>query len=168
MEREAITPGDSQNLGAPGRTRTFDPRLRRPVLYPTELRARALHVTRPPEPVGLERRHSGSVDRDRREESPSGQPGRSIEGFEERCPHVRSALQCPEHFSVGPRRMSRHSYVPHRGHIIHAPREYIDGADHTDREVGFDFAFDAFKERVHAVEVLTASWRQKWDRRQAR
>jgi putative transposase len=27
--------------GAPGRTRTCDPRLRRPVLYPTELRARA-------------------------------------------------------------------------------------------------------------------------------
>ena len=26
---------------APGRTRTCDPRLRRPVLYPTELRARA-------------------------------------------------------------------------------------------------------------------------------
>src|SRR3954467_9113641 len=26
--------------GAPGRTRTCDPRLRRPVLYPTELRAR--------------------------------------------------------------------------------------------------------------------------------
>src|SRR6187200_2634022 len=26
-------------VGAPGRTRTFDPRLRRPVLYPPELRA---------------------------------------------------------------------------------------------------------------------------------
>ena len=31
---------DSGQIGAPGRTRTFDPRLRRPVLYPTELRAR--------------------------------------------------------------------------------------------------------------------------------
>jgi hypothetical protein len=123
-------PGDSQNLGAPGRTRTFDPRLRRPVLYPTELRARALHVTRPPEPVGLERRHSGSVDRDRREESPSGQPGRSIEGFEERCPHVRSALQCPEHFSVGPRRMSRHSYVPHH---LRAPRVHRRRRSHRPR-----------------------------------
>ena len=30
----------SGQIGAPGRTRTFDPRLRRPVLYPTELRAR--------------------------------------------------------------------------------------------------------------------------------
>ena len=29
-----------EGRGAPGRTRTFDPRLRRPVLYPTELRAR--------------------------------------------------------------------------------------------------------------------------------
>ena len=28
-------------VGAPGRTRTCGPRLRRPVLYPTELRARA-------------------------------------------------------------------------------------------------------------------------------
>jgi hypothetical protein len=27
------------DLGAPGRNRTCDPRLRRPVLYPTELRA---------------------------------------------------------------------------------------------------------------------------------
>ena len=33
-------------VGAPGRTRTCDPRLRRPVLYPTELRARVVHVTR--------------------------------------------------------------------------------------------------------------------------
>jgi hypothetical protein len=34
----------SNSLGksAPGRTRTCDPRLRRPVLYPTELRARAM------------------------------------------------------------------------------------------------------------------------------
>ena len=29
-------------VGAPGRIRTCDPRLRRPMLYPTELRARAL------------------------------------------------------------------------------------------------------------------------------
>ena len=33
--------------GAPGRTRTFDPRLRRPVLYPTELRARPDSVPPP-------------------------------------------------------------------------------------------------------------------------
>src|SRR3954467_2764203 len=33
-------PRQSANRSAPGRTRTFDPRLRRPVLYPTELRAR--------------------------------------------------------------------------------------------------------------------------------
>ena len=32
---------NSLGIGAPGRTRTFDPRLRRPVIYPTELRARA-------------------------------------------------------------------------------------------------------------------------------
>ena len=32
------------NTGAPGRTRTCDPRLRRPVLYPTELRARGFIV----------------------------------------------------------------------------------------------------------------------------
>ncbi len=31
--------------GAPGRTRTFDPRLRRPVLYPTELRARGENLS---------------------------------------------------------------------------------------------------------------------------
>ena len=31
---------NSLGNGAPGRIRTFDPRLRRPVLYPTELRAR--------------------------------------------------------------------------------------------------------------------------------
>src|SRR5687768_8952650 len=35
----------AKRVGAPGRTRTCDPRLRRPVLYPTELRARALYVT---------------------------------------------------------------------------------------------------------------------------
>ena len=29
--------------GAPGRIRTCDPRLRRPMLYPTELRAHSLH-----------------------------------------------------------------------------------------------------------------------------
>jgi hypothetical protein len=63
--------------------------------------------------------------------------------------------------------VARHSYVPRRGHIIPAPCEYVDGADHIDREIGFDFAFDAFAERVHAVDVLTAEWRQKWDRRQA-
>ena len=33
---------DPSKSGAPGRTRTCDPRLRRPVLYPTELRARAM------------------------------------------------------------------------------------------------------------------------------
>lgn len=32
----------SGQIGAPGRTRTCDPRLRRPVLYPTELRARTV------------------------------------------------------------------------------------------------------------------------------
>src|SRR5580765_3668324 len=32
---------NSLGTGAPGRTRTFDPRLRRPMHYPTELRARA-------------------------------------------------------------------------------------------------------------------------------
>ena len=31
--------------GAPGRTRTCDPRLRRPVLYPTELRARKVSLS---------------------------------------------------------------------------------------------------------------------------
>ncbi len=36
--------GDRKS-GAPGRGRTCDPRLRRPVLYPTELRARCLYVT---------------------------------------------------------------------------------------------------------------------------
>ena len=30
---------DSAKNGAPGRIRTYDPRLRRPLLYPTELRA---------------------------------------------------------------------------------------------------------------------------------
>ncbi len=47
--RRALQPGtarfldllnDPKKCGAPGRTRTCDPRLRRPVLYPTELRAR--------------------------------------------------------------------------------------------------------------------------------
>ena len=32
----------AQRVGAPGRTRTCDPRLRRPMLYPTELRARVV------------------------------------------------------------------------------------------------------------------------------
>src|SRR2546421_553491 len=36
----------AKRVGAPGRTRTFGPRLRRPVLYPPELRARALSVAR--------------------------------------------------------------------------------------------------------------------------
>src|SRR5688572_15087537 len=35
-------------IGAPGRTRTCGPRLRRPVLYPTELRARVPIVTDQP------------------------------------------------------------------------------------------------------------------------
>ena len=35
-----IESANSLGNGAPGRIRTFDPRLRRPVLYPTELRAR--------------------------------------------------------------------------------------------------------------------------------
>jgi hypothetical protein len=35
-----LVANDSQKTGAPGRIRTFDPRLRRPVLYPPELRAR--------------------------------------------------------------------------------------------------------------------------------
>ncbi len=33
------TPTNSRSYGAPGRIRTYDPRLRRPLLYPTELRA---------------------------------------------------------------------------------------------------------------------------------
>ncbi len=36
----------SDLAGAPGRTRTCDQRLRRPLLYPTELRARAMHKLR--------------------------------------------------------------------------------------------------------------------------
>ena len=36
--------------GAPGRTRTCDPRLRRPVLYPTELRAHTMRSLTVPEP----------------------------------------------------------------------------------------------------------------------
>ncbi len=35
----------SENIGAPGRTRTCGPRLRRPVLYPTELRARGVELS---------------------------------------------------------------------------------------------------------------------------
>src|SRR3990172_11557308 len=38
------TPEDPAAHGAPGGTRTPDPRLRRPPLYPAELRAQALHV----------------------------------------------------------------------------------------------------------------------------
>ena len=51
-------PNDSENIGAPDRTRTCDPRLRRPVLYPTELRARASIVTDPRTPSGWSRRHT--------------------------------------------------------------------------------------------------------------
>ena len=40
-------PRESKSTGAPGRTRTCDPRLRRPVLYPTELRAHGLQSTSP-------------------------------------------------------------------------------------------------------------------------
>jgi hypothetical protein len=50
---------DSQNLarfGAPGRTRTCDPRLRRPVLYPTELRA---HMGRSVSVASLSRLRAG-------------------------------------------------------------------------------------------------------------
>ncbi len=36
--------------GAPGRTRTCDPRLRRPMLYPAELRARPQEASKPPRP----------------------------------------------------------------------------------------------------------------------
>jgi hypothetical protein len=43
-------PGD----GAPGRTRTCDPRLRRPMLYPAELRAHALQQYRFIRVVGAE------------------------------------------------------------------------------------------------------------------
>ena len=39
-DAEADFLNDSGMIGAPGRARTCDPRLRRPVLYPTELRAR--------------------------------------------------------------------------------------------------------------------------------
>jgi hypothetical protein len=39
--------------GAPGRTRTCDPRLRRPVLYPAELRAQLRHTARPASAAGL-------------------------------------------------------------------------------------------------------------------
>jgi hypothetical protein len=35
---------NSLGIGAPAATRTRDPRLRRPVLYPTELRARGFSV----------------------------------------------------------------------------------------------------------------------------
>src|SRR5437762_1438856 len=38
--RADATNSRSERVGAPGRTRTCDPRLRRPVLYPPELRAR--------------------------------------------------------------------------------------------------------------------------------
>jgi hypothetical protein len=38
-----------EKYGAPDRTRTCDPRLRRPVLYPTELRARASQCSNPEE-----------------------------------------------------------------------------------------------------------------------
>jgi hypothetical protein len=37
-QRETV-PLDARNSGAPGRTRTLDPRLRRPLLYPAELLA---------------------------------------------------------------------------------------------------------------------------------
>ena len=37
-------PKKASNIaGTPGRTRTCDPRLRRPLLYPSELRARIMH-----------------------------------------------------------------------------------------------------------------------------
>ena len=36
--------------GAPGRTRTCDPRLRRPLLYPAELRAHYIYLSRPRTP----------------------------------------------------------------------------------------------------------------------
>ena len=39
-------------LGAPGRTRTCDPRLRRPMLYPAELRAHILKVASSHQPTG--------------------------------------------------------------------------------------------------------------------
>ena len=40
-ERPDVTPAGlkAENSNAPGRTRTSDPRFRKPVLYPTELRA---------------------------------------------------------------------------------------------------------------------------------
>jgi hypothetical protein len=49
MQRLCPLPFDlarEARIGAPGRTRTCDPRLRRPVLYPTELRARSFSVIR--------------------------------------------------------------------------------------------------------------------------
>ena len=48
FRRPIRTSAKSGQIGAPGRTRTFDPRLRRPVLYPPELRALALMVREPP------------------------------------------------------------------------------------------------------------------------
>ena len=41
-----IVPQAEAKAGAPGRIRTCDPKLRRLVLYPTELRAPALALTR--------------------------------------------------------------------------------------------------------------------------
>ncbi len=43
----------TRRIGAPGRTRTCNPRLRRPMLYPVELRARGFRHG--PEMVGVER-----------------------------------------------------------------------------------------------------------------
>ena len=52
--------------GAPGRTRTCDPRLRRPVLYPPELRAHIGAISnrtlRPVISVRTRRKTSGSVE----------------------------------------------------------------------------------------------------------
>ncbi len=66
-----VFPGQSACAGAPGRIRTCYPRLRRPMLYPDELRA---HAWMPPSPARrrraahgasfacIERRHRGSVN----------------------------------------------------------------------------------------------------------
>jgi hypothetical protein len=69
-------PQSAQNYGAPDRIRTCDPRLRRPVLYPTELRAQFIYcstsrkvpashpwssVSRPKPPVLAFSRHEAAL-----------------------------------------------------------------------------------------------------------
>jgi hypothetical protein len=63
----------ARRAGAPGRTRTCDPRLRRPVLYPTELRAPMVWKSQCSKSFDARERRAGSSILDHR--ATAGHPG---------------------------------------------------------------------------------------------